>query len=274
MSNLWQRAITGTIFVAIIVGAIIFKSWIFHAVFGLIAIVGLNEFYGLFKKSGSSPYSTLGVLLGTVIYGLGILALYEPKFLSALIVSALLTFGLLALAELYRKKKHPFENIGIGITGIIYLVTPMLLLNYMIEFSRETYTISSFWPVLSIFILVWCSDTFAYLVGRQFGKHKLLERISPKKSWEGFFGGMLFSVAGGITIAYFIDASFLQYAIYGIIISTFGTLGDLVESMLKRSVKVKDSGNILPGHGGILDRFDAVLFVIPIVYFLHYYIFV
>jgi phosphatidate cytidylyltransferase len=106
------------------------------------------------------------------------------------------------------------------------------------------------------------------------GKHKLFERISPKKSWEGFFGGMLFSVLAGILIAYFIEAPIYQYIIYGLVISTFGTFGDLVESMLKRSLDIKDSGSILPGHGGILDRFDAILFVIPIVYFLNQFVFI
>jgi phosphatidate cytidylyltransferase len=274
MNNLVQRAITGTIFVAVIVSAILFKSWIFHTVFGLVAIVGLNEFYGLFKKSSSSPYTTLGVLIGVLIYSFGIILLYAPDLINLFFGVSILSFGLIALAELYRKKKQPFENIGIVITGLVYLVVPMLLLNYMIEFNRETLTITNFWPVLTIFILVWCSDTFAYLVGRQIGKHKLFERISPKKSWEGFFGGMLFSVIAGIIIAYFIDESYIQYGVYGLVISTFGTIGDLVESMLKRSLKIKDSGNILPGHGGILDRFDAVLFVIPIIYFLHYHIFV
>jgi phosphatidate cytidylyltransferase len=274
MSNLWQRAITGTIFVVTIVAAIIFKSWIFHVVFGLIALVGLHEFYGLFKKSSSSPYSTLGIMLGAILYTFGVVNLYTVDLTHYFLGAIVLSFGLIALAELYRKKKQPFENIGIALTGIIYIVVPFLLINYLIEFSRKTFTITEYWPVLSIFILVWCSDTFAYLVGRQIGKHKLFERISPKKSWEGFFGGLIFSVVGAITIAYFTESSYWQYATYGIIISTFGTLGDLVESMLKRSLKVKDSGTILPGHGGILDRFDAVLFVIPIIYFLHHHVFV
>lgn len=274
MSNLWKRAITGALFVVAIVAAIIFKSWVFHAVFGLIGFLGLHEFYGLFKNSKATPYATLGLMIGCALYVLGIVTLYIPAWEIYLKGAALLSFGIIALAELYRKKKHPFENIGIALTGIIYIILPMLLLNYMIEFSQKTFTITNYWPVLSIFILVWCSDTFAYLVGRQIGKHKLFERISPKKSWEGFFGGLFFSVLGGLIIAYFTDSSYIQFAVYGFIISTFGTLGDLVESMLKRSVGVKDSGHILPGHGGILDRFDAVLFVIPVIYILHHYLFI
>lgn len=274
MSNLWQRALTGTIFVAIIICAIIFKSWVFHLTFGIIGLIGLNEFYSLFKKSPSSPHQTLGVIFGFLIYLSGISLIYYPDQSRFLIGSTFFAFVLIALAELYRKKKTPFENIGITILGMVYIIVPLLLLNFLIEFNPETYTITNFWPVLSIFILVWCSDTFAYLVGRKIGKHKLFERISPKKSWEGFFGGLVFSVLGGLLIAYFTEQSVFQFIIYGIVISVFGTLGDLIESMLKRSLNIKDSGNILPGHGGILDRIDAALYVIPIIYFLHYFVFI
>lgn len=273
MSNLLQRAITGAIFVAIIVCAIIFKSWIFHLVFGLIALVGLNEFYSLFKGSKNSPHATLGIIFGFLIYLGGIAFLYSPDALKYLAGFILLLFPIIAFAELYRKKKTPFENIGLTLLGIVYIILPLLLLSYCIKFDATTLNITSYWPVLTIFILVWCSDTFAYLVGRKIGKHKLFERISPKKSWEGFFGGLVFSVIGGITIAYFIEAPIYQYIVYAILISVFGTIGDLIESMLKRSLDIKDSGNILPGHGGILDRFDAVLFVIPIIFFLNQFIF-
>lgn len=274
MSNFWQRAITGFVFVTIIISALLFKAWIAQVVFGLVAIVGLNEFYNLFKGSKSSPHKTLGVIFGLLIYCAAILNLYTPLALPYLIGFSFFSFPLLAFAELYRKNKTPFENIGITLLGIIYLVLPMILLGYTLKFTPRTTTVTEFWPVLTIFILVWCSDTFAYLIGRKFGKTKLFERISPKKSWEGFIGGVAFSIIGGCTIAYFTEQSYIQYATYGLIISTVGTIGDLVESLLKRSLGVKDSGTILPGHGGILDRFDAVLFITPIIYFLNNFVFV
>lgn len=273
MSNFWQRLITGAIFVSILVCSIMFYSWLFHLVFGLLGLVGLNEFYRLFKKSAIYPHATLGIILGALIYLSGVAYLYTPEALKYFIGFSVFAFGIVAFAELYRKKKTPFENIGITLLGIVYLMVPMLLINYTIEFDRKSFEIHVYWPVLSIFVLAWCSDTFAYLVGRKFGKTKLFERISPKKSWEGFFGGLLFSIIGAVIIAYFTDQSILQYVIYGIIISGFGTIGDLIESLLKRSLNIKDTGNILPGHGGILDRIDAVLFVIPIIYFLHIYVF-
>lgn len=274
MSNFWQRAITGTLFVAVIIAAIIFNAWLFHFIFGLVGILGLNEFYTLFKNTETKPNRIIGLIIGTIIYGVGVSIIYYPGISMALLMGViLLSFGAVALAELYRKKERPFENMAITLVGIPYLILPVALLNTMIRFDHETGTITEFWPVLSIFILVWCSDTFAYLVGRQIGKRKLFERISPKKSWEGFFGGLVFAVLGGMIIAWATEASFIEYAVYGLVISSVGTMGDLVESMLKRSVNVKDSGNILPGHGGILDRFDAVLFVIPFIYFLNTFVF-
>ena len=150
---------------------------------------------------------------------------------------------------------------------------PFVLLNvYSFEHVLEVETL--IWPPLSIFILIWCNDTFAYLTGRLLGKHKLFERISPKKTWEGFIGGLLFAVLAGVLLAYFLEWSYIKMITYGIVVGAIGTAGDLVESMLKRNVGVKDSGNILPGHGGILDRFDAVLFVVPVVFFLEKFIFV
>lgn len=273
MNNFWQRGLTGLVFVAVIIAAITINAWLFHLVFGIIAIAGLTEFYTLFEKSKTNPNKIIGVVLGLIIYATSIFCLYKDEANQILLGTVLFTFGLLSLNELYRKKETPFENIAITVLGLIYIIVPMLLINRMIEFNHETGAITNAIPVLTIFILVWCSDTFAYLFGRAFGKHKLFERISPKKSWEGFLGGLLMSMLAGYLIAHFTDQNEIQFIFYGILVASFGTIGDLIESMLKRSLKIKDSGKILPGHGGILDRFDAVLFVIPIIYYFHLYIF-
>jgi len=267
MNNLVIRGITGFFFVLFIISAIILGEWYFQTLFGLIAILALNEFYGLFKSSDTHPNISQGLILGAIIYLIGLFCIYEQSITTALIGILVLLFPLVGLAELFRSKKTPFQNMGITILGIVYIVLPFLLINLM-RLNSDNY-----WPVLSIFILTWSSDTFAYLVGRKIGKHKLFERISPKKSWEGFVGGLVFSVLAGLLIAYFTQDNMIKYAIYGTIIATFGTLGDLVESMLKRSLNIKDSGTILPGHGGLLDRFDAVIFVIPIIYFLEVFVF-
>lgn len=268
MSNFVVRGITGLFFVLFIVCAVTFGDWYFQVLFGLVAILSLNEFYGLFKKSESSPNLSQGLIIGALLYLIGLYAIHQQEWHYSLIGLLVLFFPLVGFAELFRNKKTPFQNMGITITGVVYIILPLLLINLMRLNSDD------FWPVLSIFVLVWSSDTFAYLVGRKIGKHRLFERISPKKSWEGFIGGVVFSVIAGLLIAYFTDGNLVKYAIYGITIATFGTLGDLVESMLKRSLNIKDSGTILPGHGGLLDRFDSVIFVIPIIYFLETFIFV
>lgn len=274
MSNFLQRLITGTVFVLVLVGALLLGGWYLHILFGVITLLGLQEFYKLTSKSVSAADQLLGPILGTLIYFFGIYAIRveEPSAWNYLLSLSIISFVLFGATELSRKKKHPFENIGIGITGIVYIVLPFLLVNWM-SWNTESESSHDIWPVLAIFILTWTNDTFAYLTGRQFGKHKMFERISPKKTWEGFAGGLFFSISAGLIIAWTTEQNLFTYAVYGIAISVFGTIGDLVESMLKRSIGVKDSGTILPGHGGILDRFDAVLFAIPVIYVLHTFFF-
>ncbi|MFK8044195.1 MAG: phosphatidate cytidylyltransferase [Crocinitomicaceae bacterium] len=260
-----KRAITGGIFVAILVLAIVFGELYFHILFGLIATVSLHEFYNLFPSKRISPNTGFGLLIGVLLYIIGSWTIsysYSPKYFVSIL---LLCFPLLAFAELYRKHKAPFQNIGITILGWIYIVFPLILLHLLIwDYNAEGWT--NYLPVLTLFILVWTSDTFAYLVGKNFGKHKLFPRISPNKSWEGFLGGLFFAAVVGYIIALITEQSFGLYIGLGVLIASVGTVGDLVESMLKRSLGIKDSGTILPGHGGMLDRIDAVLYVIPVVY--------
>lgn len=274
MSNFWQRAITGTIFVVVLVGAILLGGWYMHVTFGLITALGLFEFYSLFENSDSKPQKIIGTFAGTSLYFLALFSWYFGQpFGTAFLVVAVSVILISGFAELFRKQIKPFENIALTVTGIVYVMIPFLLLNFL-GFSFSLFELKmNYWPVLTIFILIWCNDTFAYLTGRLIGKHKLFERISPKKTWEGFIGGVFFAVIAGVLIAYFNDENYLKLIVYGIIAGVVGTFGDLVESMLKRSLNVKDSGSILPGHGGILDRFDAVLFVVPIIFVLDRFIF-
>jgi phosphatidate cytidylyltransferase len=265
-----QRAITGTFYVLAIVSSVFFGGWYLHILFGLVALLMLQEFTKMFEKSEFSPNPILTPILGLIIYVFGIYSLTAspsegaaPVWLPLLLLS-FFAFIWIALIELFRNKKNPFANLSISFGGIVYAVLPLLLINYMSVSGKETDTI---FPLLGIFIMIWCSDTFAYLVGRKIGKHKMFERISPNKSWEGFFGGMTFAILAGIIMAYSLEGQpYIEYAIYGMIAASFGTLGDLIESMLKRSLNLKDSGKILPGHGGLLDRLDSVLVVIPVIF--------
>jgi phosphatidate cytidylyltransferase len=172
---------------------------------------------------------------------------------------------LVFLVELYKNQKEPFANIAYTLLGLIYVVVPFCFF-YALGFLNHSGTYSYHLP-LSFLLMLWANDTGAYLFGMKFGKRKLFERHSPKKSWEGFFGGVFTSVLVAVIIStQFSEFSMPVWIGMAIIISCFGTLGDLVESMLKRSLDVKDSGTFLPGHGGFLDRFDGLLIGAPLVY--------
>jgi phosphatidate cytidylyltransferase len=273
MNNFWTRAITGAVFVIVLVGAIVMGGWFMKITFGFVVVFGLLEFYDLFKESSSKPQKITGTILGGVLYFAAISIPYHERLILGLTIGLILSgIMIIGILELFRAKEKPFENIALTYAGVAYVVIPFILLNLMVLFDRS-YWDYNYWPVLSIFILIWSNDTFAYLTGKLIGKHKLFERISPKKTWEGFIGGIVFAITAGVLIAHFTEQSYPKYILYAIIAGVIGTAGDLVESMLKRSLNIKDSGTILPGHGGILDRFDGVLFVAPVIFALELVIF-
>jgi phosphatidate cytidylyltransferase len=275
--NLIQRIITGTIFIIVLVGCIMWNAWSMAGLFLLITMLGLNEFYKLAEKAGVQPQKGYGIFLGVFIFvSAFLLKAYPllPLFFLILPIAFLPFF-----IELYRKKENPFSNIGWTFLGVFYIAVPFSLLVFAFTPSRLFYNIVypqidilsayDYRPLLTIFVLIWISDTMAYVCGRLFGKHKLWERISPKKTWEGFIGGFIFTVVAGGMIANWIlynKSNYnqeIKWICVAAVISVTGMLGDLVESLFKRSIDVKDSGTILPGHGGILDRFDALLLATP-----------
>ena len=185
-----------------------------------------------------------------------------PAFFFALL--ALLPFSLL-LIELFLPDGNGFANLGKYLTGLIYLGVPLVLPHLMASWYGEFQP----WTMFGILLLVWTSDVMAYLVGSRFGKRLLFPRISPKKTWEGTIGGVFCAMAVGLGLGFvfplvgFGELEALDWLLLGLVCAVFGTLGDLVESMLKRSLNIKDSGDVLPGHGGWLDRFDALVFTLP-----------
>jgi phosphatidate cytidylyltransferase len=265
LSNFLKRAITGALFVAVLIGSILFHSITFAILFSLVIVLALIEFYNLVKIKDIHPQKYIGVISGVLIF----LAFffnaqnYIPSGIFSLLIPA--TAGIFLL-ELFRNKPNPFHNIAFTILGLLYIAIPISLLNYLVYPDSITLKYN---PEILIgyFVLIWTCDTGAYLSGMAFGKHPLFKRISPKKSWEGFIGGTILTIAISLIIAQFShEINLYHWIAVALIIATFGVLGDLVESMLKRSLDVKDSGNTLPGHGGILDRFDSLIISAPFVF--------
>jgi len=276
MSNFWQRAITGTLFLVVMIGGIIWCYWSLCALFLLIALLGLHEFYKLIEQAGMSPQKWVGMGVGALIF----LVAISSTFLTLGIVFAAVPFAVaIFFAELFRDKPNPFQNIAFTLLGIIYVVLPFAAwaafvspaeqLPFSPDMSQSLMSGGhhAYNPhlILGFFIMLWVNDTGAYITGRTMGKHKLWERISPKKTWEGFIGGVVLSAVAAYILSTVYKESVILWILISLIVSIFGTLGDLVESMFKRSLNIKESGGILPGHGGILDRFDGVLLSTPLV---------
>jgi phosphatidate cytidylyltransferase len=262
VNNFLLRTITGVFFVGIIVSAIVFNPLFFAGLFFCVTLLGLHEFYKLLQNGGEKPQFYFGIVAGGFLYaGLAAVAnnLMEPKYLLTLVPLVVLIF----ISELYRNKQSPFENVALTFLGPIYIALPFGLLNFLYLPGHHYIFIL----LLGYFVILWINDTFAYLFGSAFGKHRLFERISPKKSWEGSIGGGSVSIIAAWLIASFDNSlPLIHWVAIAVIIVISGTLGDLVESMLKRSLNCKDSGTLLPGHGGILDRFDAVLISAPLIF--------
>jgi len=266
VNNFLTRAITGSIFVIVIVASILFSHYFFSAVFLVFTILGVNEYYSIVKSENKKPQYFAGVFLSIILFCLMALISMDAISIKYLII-LLPLFFIPFVIELFRNKILPIDNLATTLSGIIYIAIPLSLLNFIPNISLEIGVYNK-GILLGLFVLIWTNDTFAYFVGVKFGKTKLFERISPKKTWEGSIGGLFFSTIA----AYFLSLSFSELSIsewlgMALIVVVFGTLGDLTESMFKRSLNIKDSGNILPGHGGILDRLDALFISVPFVFF-------
>ena len=266
MKNFILRVITGAAYVAAIFAALFTTMPVFFAVFGIIMLFALNEFYKNLKVKDITVDLVLSNALAVGIYLLPIVKFYSIEFplLSIVIVLALALFAI----ELFRNDEQPFQRIAFSLCGIIYVCVPFSLLAlYKVENCVDffcTFAPSSY-MILLLFAFTWINDTFAYLTGMLLGKHPLCPKISPKKTIEGFAGGCFFTIVCAAVIAYvYMEGMELHIVGLAVLIVIASTLGDMVESRFKRWVGVKDSGKMLPGHGGFLDRFDSVIFSIPI----------
>ncbi|HEY4650860.1 MAG TPA: phosphatidate cytidylyltransferase [Pontibacter sp.] len=261
LSNLNQRIIVGVLGATLFVGSILASEWTYFLLFLGLTVLGLLEFYKLAATQGIKPNKALGVALGGAFYIL--VFLIEKGLLpSELLYLTLPLLGLVFVLELYRKQPQPFTNIAFTLLGVLYVALPFGLL-HKLGYVQGTY---DWQPILGLMLLIWASDTGAYIAGKNFGRRKLFPRISPGKTWEGWAGGMLLTLGVAYVLAVYLnELALYQWMGIGILVAIFGVLGDLVESQLKRSLDIKDSGTLLPGHGGILDRFDSLIMVIPFI---------
>jgi phosphatidate cytidylyltransferase len=260
------RSISGLLFATVLLGAIVLGPWSFALLFGLFSVFILREYYQLSKAAGVSPQKNVGQALGGLIFLTTFLYVKGVISVNMMGIYLALLFVVPAF-ELYRSKKNALENIAVTLFGILYITFSFSLFNFLVfpDFPRG----NEYNPILLVFlfILIWAYDSGAYLFGVTFGKHRLFERISPKKSWEGFFGGWFLAML----LAFAMHRLFPYYHLFFMLlmattVTIAGTFGDLIESMIKRNLGLKDSGKFMPGHGGLLDRFDSILFASPFVY--------
>jgi phosphatidate cytidylyltransferase len=290
MSEIWKRAIFGSLYVIVLLACTYLSPYSLIGLFLLLTILGTKELIQIIQKSEIEIQTINAYALSILTFSVFILSnhYFNYQHLPYFLVVYVL---FISIIELYRNKPKgivvlastlfPAFFIGFAFACLVNIafneplftneisnleITEPTLLNLAKAFQMHPFNPFN---LIIIYALVWVNDTFAYLTGRLFGKHKLMESISPKKTWEGFIGGMVFSAFSAFILIY-LNTNSIRIAsigsVLGIIVSIGATYGDLVESMAKRSVGIKDSGNVIPGHGGILDRLDSLLFVGPLVY--------
>ncbi len=270
MKNLIVRTLSGAVMLALLLGATLWSPWSFTALMALILVGGLWEFYAISRRTGAEPQRLMGLAIGLAIFAAGIAAVTPETgdaarwILMARIFSQyflILALPLMLIIELFRFREQPMANLGATLLGVVYVALPLAMILYI----PRAFGGWNPWVVLCFIFTIWANDVFAYLVGMTLGRHRLCERISPKKSWEGFFGGIAGAVLMGYVASRLLDMPASLWCGLALVAAVTGVLGDLIESMFKRKADLKDSGNLIPGHGGVLDRFDALLLAIPFV---------
>jgi phosphatidate cytidylyltransferase len=281
ISNFWQRILTGSIFLTVMIGSIVLSFQSFVVLFGVVMLLSIYE-YNKITSIFTSPNKVMLYVAGIIVYGwIAFALLYQfpdvynkpfLRFFKHLMSQRLLIFlcflfpVLIFVAELFRKKEKQFENAAYTVLGFFYVILPFVLL---IQTFAPVIGDYQYQTVLAYFLLLWIADSFAYVWGKLLGRHKLAPRISEGKTIEGTVGGILTTIGLsllGPTIFPKAGFTLTEWIIFAALISIFAVPSDLSESILKRQAGLKDSGKILPGHGGILDRFDSVLLTAPVIY--------
>lgn len=282
MSNLVQRTLSGIVYVALVVASILFHPVFFSVLFGLITMLAVREYHCLVH---SGRFLTVeATLLGGIMFGLSAFCtLLSPAWGEIMVVALAIAYVLLLffalIAELFRKADNSVSNWGNLLVSQVMIALPFSLMCGVLVIDK--------YVLLALFILIWLNDSGAYCVGslmskRKGGNHKMFPRVSPNKSWEGLIGGAVVAIGVGVVLVYFgwfgygikmysvsAAGTYVLGSIFALVVVVFGTLGDLMESLFKRTLGVKDSGRFMPGHGGVLDRFDSLLLATPAVCLLH-----
>ncbi|MBR6630157.1 MAG: phosphatidate cytidylyltransferase [Bacteroidaceae bacterium] len=267
MKNFIIRALTGIAIVAVQVLCTYLSPISLAALFLLLTALAVNEFLGLLIKKGKVRIGRPLIVAGScyLFFAVWLNCLTEASLL-ALFLPYLLFIIFCCVRELYNDEGNPIVNLGAIMLSQLYVALPLSLINLLAFSDCYLYDCSIKYYVfpLAMYVFLWLNDTGAYLCGSLLGKHKLFPRISPKKSWEGSIGGAIVAMASAVAVAHFFPVlNVWQWVGMALVVVVAGTYGDLTESMIKRSLDVKDSGRMLPGHGGILDRLDSMLFAIP-----------
>lgn len=273
MNGLVTRSITGVVFVAVMVCGMLWCNVSMDALFMVITALGSVELCGLLNRYKSLQLNVVLCCIASVAVYQALFATFMRSLVSDMsmllflwAVAALLLLAIL-VSELYRKKLSPLSNMAYSIFAVFYVAVPFAMVGLLASVSLMNNVVAAQLP-LAVFVLLWCNDAGAYCFGCTLGKHRLFERVSPKKSWEGSIGGAAVSIGAIIAVSLTMPLFFgymplVKWIGLALVVTVSGTLGDLTESLMKRELGVKDSGKILPGHGGILDRFDSSLFAIP-----------
>ena len=260
MSELAKRTIFGSLFVIVVIGSILLNYWAFFAVMLVTVFLGSQEVSKLMAKEDNRELKLMAVIVATLFFVLNVVWGQISNIIQVVLI---LTPILIALFS----KKYSFEKITVSCwTAMVFVALPCMLL---MEFYRSSaLCFEGKYFIIILFCLIWINDIFAYLTGMAIGKHKLFERISPKKTIEGSMGGLVMTILTAFLVNHYWLHMMSDLKMMGMamVVVVFGSLGDLCESMMKRQAGVKDSGNVIPGHGGILDRFDATFLAVPAVY--------
>ena len=261
MKKLLVRVATGAVFGIVLLASILYNNISFGVLFALVTCLAVNEFCNLVHEYKKTTFSTPIAVIGGLYLFLAYFMLDKVANPFMLFIPYLILIVFTFTRELYKKTGSPLDNFAYFALSQLYAAFPFALLNILSTFGPGAY---NYIMPLSIFIFLWCSDSGAYFVGSAIGRNKLFERISPKKTWEGSIGGgVLALIAAYIMSIYFPTLGPIEWMGMATVVVVTGTWGDLIESCMKREMGIKDSGNILPGHGGILDRFDSSILAIP-----------